>query len=323
MFLTAAKILRATIGIRADREDLLPILPPRLEVPSLLTDFRRIEQIPFQEGLDGYISIEEAGGEPSYRITEDTVYFKGPFSRMQKEASDHRYTLWGNQGFLYRYVLYLLEKKHGIYNFHACALHQEKMEKLFVIIGGAGSGKTVYLLSGLEKGLKLFSTETVHFRIEGDDQFWYMGSVADNIRRGTLIHDFPRFLRQEEIPDRTSVWQKKIAVDLSGFRANKETIKNPRAIHILFPRIEKGFDKPVWDPIKGTRKAEKILFDNITEKVAETTLLYDKLTVLGLDEKDLSISRLRSVRELANHRTVTDIESVISSPKNCWGHLLD
>ncbi len=318
MFQTAVKILKATIGIRSNQEELLPFLPFGVEVESLLTDFRRVEQISYKKGLDGYISVEDVEGDLTYKFHDNGVIFKGPFSRLQKEASDPRHTLWGNQGFLYRYALYLLEKKHNIYNFHACALYQEDMDTLFVIIGGAGSGKTVYLLSGLEKGLKLFSTETVHFRIEGNNIIWHMGSVVDNVRYGTLMYDFPRFLPQGDVPGPQSIWQKKIAIDLSSFCAQKEFIKNPQAIHILFPRVEKGFERPLWNPVKNTSKAEKILFDNITQKVAETTLLYDKLTILGLDETDLANARLRSVKELASHQTVTEISSVLSNPKNCW-----
>ena len=210
MFQTAVKILEASVGIQSNKEEILPPLPFGVKVESLLTDFRRVEQISHDEGLDGYISIEDAEGNPTCAFLDRGVIFTGPFSRLQKDASDQRYTLWGNQGFLYRYALYLLEKIHNIYNFHACALYQEDRDILFVIIGGAGSGKTVYLLSGLEKGLKLFSTETAHFRIDKGNIVWYMGSVVDNVRYGTLIQDFPRFLPSGNIPDPMEMWQKKL-----------------------------------------------------------------------------------------------------------------
>jgi hypothetical protein len=321
MFETALKILEATVGIRSNRKDLLPALPSRVEVESLLTDFRDVDEIPCGDNLDGYLSIEDTDGDFTYEFRKNCVMFKGPLSRMQKEASDPRYTLWGNQGFLYRYILYLLEKSHSIFNFHACALYQEDIDRLFVIIGGAGSGKTVYLLSGLEKGMKLFSTETVHFRMTENDLFWYMGSVVDNVRHGTLLHDFPRFLPPGDVPDIQSVWEKKIAINLASYCAQEEIIKNPHSIHILFPRIEKGFEQPVWNSIRNTRKAEKLLFDNITEKLAETTLLYDKHPVSGLDNHDLASTRLESVKKLANHQTIEEIGSVLAGPKNCWQYL--
>jgi hypothetical protein len=322
MFQTAARILKATIGIQTYKEDLLLHLPPEVAVESLLTDFRRVEQISFKKGLDGYIFIEEAEGDPSYEIRDNGVFFKGPFSRLQRQASDPRHTLWGNQGFLYRYALHLLEKKHGIHNLHACSLYQEETDTLFVVTGGAGSGKSVFLLGGLEKGLKLFSTETVHFQIEGNDIVWHMGSVVDNVRYGTLMYDFPRFLPQENTPAPQSIWQNKIALDLSEFSILEETLKNPRAVRILFPRVEKGFQTPECNPLKNEKTAAKILFDNITEKVAETILLYDELTVLGLDESGLANARLEAIKQLINHHTLEETSWVLSNPSDCWKNIL-
>jgi hypothetical protein len=323
MFRTAVKILKATTGIQSNQEELLPVLPFGVKVESLLTDFRSVEQIPYTDGLDGHIFVEDAEGDLSFAYHENKVVFKGPFSRMQAEASDPRHTLWGNQGFLYRYALHLLEKNHAIFNFHACALYQEVRDTLYVIIGGAGSGKTVYLLSGLEKGLELFSTETVHFRMEEDSIIWHMGSLVDNVRYGTLMEDFPGFLPAGDDPDPLSRWQSKIAIDLSGFRSQQDTIRNPQSVHILFPRIEKGFEKSIWNPVKDKRKAEKILFDNITQKIAETTLLYDKLTVLGLDNNDLANARLHTVKKLVGHPSVSEMSTVLSNPQNCWGNILE
>jgi hypothetical protein len=323
MFCTAVRILKTSIGIRSNKKTMLPSLPFGVKVESLLTDFRRVEEISYSEALDGYIFIEDKKGIPSYGFQEKAVSFTGPFSQLQNEATDSRFTLWGNQGFLYRYALYLLEKKHGIYNCHACALYQEDRDILYVIIGGAGSGKTVYLLSGLEKGLKLFSTETVHFKLDNGNIIWFMGSLVDNVRYGTLIHDFPRFLPPGEIPDPQNIWQTKIAIDLSSYCAQIDTLTNPRTVHILFPRIENGFERTFWHPVKDTDKAIKNLFDNITQKLSETILLYDKMPVLGLDERDLASGRLKSVQDLVIHETVVEISEVLSNPRNCWGDILN
>ncbi len=323
MFCIAVKILKTSIGIRSNTKTILPPLPFGVKVESLLTDFRLVEEIPYSNALDGYIFVEDTDGDPNYAFRAEGVIFTGPFSQLQNEGSDSRFSLWGNQGFMYRYALYLLEKKHRIYNFHACALYQENKDILYVIIGGAGSGKTVYLLSGLEKGLKLFSTETVHFKLENGNITWYMGSLVDNVRYGTLIHDFPRFLPSDKIPDAKNIWQKKIAVDLSSYCAQTETLTNPKAVHILFPHIEKGFERIIWNPVRDMDKAKKSLFDNITQKLAETVLLYDKMPVLGLDEKDLAIARLDCVQQLIIHETVAEISEVLSNPRDCWGDILN
>lgn len=322
MYRTGIKILKATVGIESNREELLPSLPLRIEVKSLLTDFNSVERVPYSSNLDGRIRVEESEAETSFEFSNHGAEFKGPLSRLAEEASDLRYSLWGNQGFLYRYVLYLLEKKHDIFNFHACALYNDREDHLCIVIGGAGSGKTVYLLSGLERGLKLYSTETVHFRIDNDNITWFMGSLVDNIRLGTLIHHFPKFLPEDKHKEEKEVWQKKIALDLSSYRTQVDELKNPRKVTVLLPRIEEGRKDFILSPIEDKRKAAKALFDNISQKLTETVILYDKIPVLGIDDREAACRRLEKVSGLVNHRTIARIASVISSPHDCWGDLL-
>lgn len=323
MFRKGLKILEATVGVESNREELLPQLPFKIEVKSLLTDFRDVERIDYSEKLDGYISIEESSCKPSLEISGDKARFRGSFLKLIEEASDLRFSLWGNQGFLYRFALYLLEKKHRIYNFHACALYDEERKCLSIVIGGAGSGKTVYLLSGLAKGLKLFSTETVHFRIEKDFISWFMGSLVDNIRLGNLIHHFPQFLPENRYKKNGEEWQKKIALDLSSYKTNFDRLENPSQVIIIFPRIEEGRKGFMLNLFEDKRKAAKALFENISQKITETFILCDRIPVLGFDRKETADARLSAANKLANHRTVIKIASVLSNPYDCWGKLLD
>ena len=322
MFKTALKILKATVGIEASKEQLLPHFPLTIEVKSLLTDFRHVEQIPYTDDHDGYIRIQESSEAAHYERHENQYIFSGPFLDLSLRASDPRYSFWGNQGFLYRYALYLLEKCHKIYNLHACALFSEKEQALYLIIGGAGSGKTVYLLSGLDKGLRLFSTETVHFCIKNTEIEWYKGSLVDNIRLGTLVHDFPQFLPDMEMPSPEKLWQKKIALDLSSYATGFETIKNVRAVSILFPHIEEGRKGCVQNEVVDDKKSSKLVFDNISQKIVETTILYDQIPVLGLDEKDMARLRLERSFKLVNHPSIDRVVSILSNPQECWGNLL-
>lgn len=323
MYKTAVKILKARIGIESNTEELLPSFPLKTEVKSLLTDFRDVKQIPYSENLDGHISIEDSGSELLFELTGKRAKFQGPFLKLTKEASDLRFSLWGNQGFLYRFSLYILEKKHEIFNLHACALYNTEKNHLYVVIGGAGSGKTVYLLSGLEKGLKLYSTETVHFQIDKNALIWFMGSLVDNVRLGTLIHHFPKFLRHIDTQDAGDEWQKKIALDLSAYKADFEELTTPSAVTILFPRIEEGRKGFLLTPVSDKRKAAKSLFDNITQKLSETVVLYDRLPVLGLDEEKMARNRLSNTNQLIQHKSVVQTASVLSNPNECWGKLLD
>ncbi len=318
----AVKILNATIGLSANREELLPLLPFPLEVKSLLTAFRQLTEIPYSDSLDGYLTVEDAEGTPSYDKEGDHVRFKGPFLRLTREASDLRYSLWGNLGALYRFTLHLLEKKHQIYNFHACALYDEPRNKLFLIIGGAGSGKTVYLLSGLEKGLKLFSTETVHFRISDNEVTWFMGSLVDNVRWGTLIHDFPSFLPDETLPNKDKEWQTKIALDLSTYKSDLDELSNLESVVILFPHIEEGRKGFHLSHTKDSKKVTQALFNNVSQKMTETVILYDHIPLLGFEERALSEARHNTLHQLVHHETILQIASVLSNPQDCWGDLL-
>jgi hypothetical protein len=318
----ALRILEATVGIDTNNDTLLPRLPFGIEVKSPLTDFHRVEQVPYSDNCDGYIHIQDSADEPHYEWRGRNFVFTGPFEELSRNASDARFSFWGNQGFLYRYALYLLEKYHKIYNLHACALFDDTREILYLIIGGAGSGKTVYLLSGLAKGMRLFSTETVHFRLEREQIVWFKGSLVDNVRYGTLVHDFPQFLPDGARPAADNLWQEKTALDLTAFATDFDSHKGSKAVHIFFPHIEEGRKGYIQNTISDDRKTVKFLFDNISEKMSETTVLYDRLPVLGFDDKDLAKQRLDSVYRCVRHPSIRQIVSILSNPKDCWGTFL-
>jgi len=322
-FRQGVRILEATVALTANRESLLPVLPPPLEVHSLHTDFREVERVPYSSSADGKISVVEASSvPPRYRISGTRAVWEGPLTALSRRASDPRFSLWGNLGFLYRFTQFLLEKKHRIYNLHACALYEPSRHRLFVIIGGAGSGKSVYLLGGLERGLSLFSTETVHFRHEGRHVRWFMGSLADNVRVGTLRRHFPRFLPAGSGRPRADDWNRKIAIDLSSHRSPEQVLVDP-AVVLLFARVEEGFGRFVLRPLQEARQASQSLFANISEKLSQTTILYDRIPVPGLDCAELAEARRRTCLDLARHRTVAFSGTVLAGPLDCWGDLLE
>ena len=321
-FRLGVRVVEATVALRSNRASLLPVLPPPLEVHSLLTDFHEVERIPYSSRADGIIRLLEAPGiPPRCRVSGTRALWEGPLSSLGRRASDPRFSLWGNLGFLYRFVHLLLEKKHRIANLHACALYEPSRHRLFVVIGGAGSGKTVYLLSGLERGLRLFSTETVHFRLEDRSVRWFMGSLADNVRLGTLRRDFPRFLPDAEGEPRDDDWSRKIAIDLSSYRSAEETLTDPDVV-LLFPRVEEGFGTFILRPLLDGRAVAQYLFSNASEKLSQTTILYDRIPVPGFDSADLAEKRRVACRDLARHRTCAFSGSVLSGPRECWGDLL-
>jgi len=323
VYKSALKILKTKIGIETNRKELLPNFPLKTEVKSLLTDFHDVKKILYDSDLDGEIIIHDREIKPIVKFLGQKAILTAPFLRLVKNASDLRFSLWGNQGFLYRYTLYLLEKKHRVYNLHACALYHKEKGTMFVIAGGAGSGKSVYLLSGLSHGLKLFSTETAHITENKGIITFYMGSLIDNVRLETLLFHYPQFLPDLDIPESIDYLNKKIALDFSSYKEYHKEIINPNELHILFPRIEKGQKKFILNPITDSRKAAKVIFDNISQKITETFLIYDNIPVLGFDEKNMALERLNFANRLVQHESIKNIATVLSNPEDCWGNLLE
>jgi hypothetical protein len=310
------------VGIETNEKALLPQFPLKTEVQSLLTDFNDVQEIPYSSDLDGYVSVkEEHTQEASIEISKKNLKLRGPFIKFTKEASDMRFSLWGNQGLLFRYVLFLLETRHQIFSIHGCALFQEEHNRLYLVVGSAGSGKTVYLLSGLEKGLKLFSAELVHFRIKKGSIEWLLGALIDNVRIGTLRHHFPRLRPDIRLPETQDEWQEKVALDLSTHKSKKEAILNPEIV-MIFPRIEEGWPGFHLTPIEERSKTIKFIFDNISQKITETVILYDKVPFTGFDNPKNAQTRLNTVKELTQHNTFMTAASVLSNPHECWANLL-
>jgi hypothetical protein len=322
LYRTAVKIGPSTVGISSNRRDHLPRLPARIEVKSLLTDFHRVDTIDFEPGLDGYIEIWETDEPPKCAVAGNTITLRGPLQKLEQSASDPRYSLWGNLGMLYRFTLYLLETRHRIFNLHACALYDPEPRTLYVVAGGAGSGKTVYLLSGLQKGLRLVSTETVHLELLEGGSAWHMGSLVDNIRLATLKFDFPQFLEDMSLPAHKDIWQEKMALDLSCHRWEEDIIHHPTSIILLFPHIEQGRLQFILRPIRNRHRAARRLFDNASEKLSESLILYDTIAVPGFETAMGAQQRLNAMQRFVQDPHIKLMAEVLAAPQNCWGDIL-
>jgi len=322
VYRTGVLVLLAKIGIESNRRSLLPRFPLSIEVPSLLTDFHDVEETAFPSRPDGRIVIENTRSALwDYAFSRGKAVFRGPYQFYEKSASDMRFTFWGNQGYLYRCVLSVLESRHAVFSFHAAGLYDPAKNRLYIVAGGAGSGKTVFLLSGISRGLKLFSTETVHFRLDKSGPTWFKGSLVDNVRIGTLVRDFPGFCpRGVRDLAEAEVWKNKIALDLSSFQSGPDTLLQPEIV-IIFPRIEEGRRGFVATLLSDRRKAAKVVFDNISQKIAETVVLYDRVAIPGFDNAPLARARLKASEALVKDRSVRTAVSVLSNPAECWGDL--
>lgn len=236
MYKKAVKILNLKMGILTNRKELLPNFPLKIELESLLTDFYKIEEIDYSSNLDAYfIILDEETLTSEISISESRIFASGPFTKLTQECEDLRFSFFGNEGLFFRYVLALLEKKKNIYSFHACSLYDEKSKNLYIVCGSAGAGKTCLLLRGLELGLKLFSAEMTHFKIENNSVKFFKGALVDNIRIGNIKYNYPLILKSLsiELPETEDEWGKKIAINLKKYETSFDELSNPEITIIL------------------------------------------------------------------------------------------
>ena len=267
---------------------------------------------------DAHFSIINEFSPPTIRISQREVYAVGDFMSLEREVADPRFSLLGNEGLFFRFVLRILEQKHGIFSLHACSLSDPKTNRLLIVCGGASSGKTPSLLAGIEAGWQVFATEMTHFHFDDKDLVFYKGAVLDNIRIGTLRYDFPGLSQRLKVklPVVKDEWGTKVVVDLSPYQAPTSRLTNPE-VTIVIPHIERGIREPMVTPVRNKRSLRKLLFDNASEKLAETVLLYEKIPFTGLDNFSASQGRLRAVQGLVDYRGLRKTVRIISETKNC------
>jgi hypothetical protein len=322
----AIRIVRARLGLVSNNRDL--ISRPEYfahQVPqSLLTDYHRVDDVDWTDGIDAEVRVLDLPGlEPEIVAGADTVLAAGDWTAAEAAASDRRYTLFGNLGFLFRYTLVTLERCHGIWSFHACAMVDDKGD-LWLVPGSAGAGKTVFLLEGLQRGWSIFSTEMTHVRLTEGGYEFYKGALFDNIRLGTLMFDFPALIERLAltIPPTRDPWSAKIALDLGHVETPSDVLVSP-GLRIVNPRVESGRQRPVVARIDRREKLAKLLFDNTTEKHGGTVLLYDRLPLPSLDTPELMRRRLAAVHALLDRATIKSAHTTLCGARNCMEGLLD
>jgi hypothetical protein len=316
----AVQIVQARIGIVSNNEKL--VTEPRYfegqVMESLLTNIHSIEPIPYTDDLDAYfIALDDPNIRPQVTVTEKMLLATGDFTRYEKECSDNRYSLFGNLGLYFRYLLVTLERYHDIYSFHASSMFSPSRSTLLLVVGGPGAGKTVLLLKGLEDDWQIFSTEMTHFTFTDQGYVFYMGSLYDNIRLGNLIYDFPEAKERlkVEIPDVADPWGHKIAIDMRNIAAEPRYL-NP-CVTVVDAKIESGRDIPIVRTITKKEKIAKLLFDNATEKFGSPFVLYDHIPVESLDTLDLMTRRLQVMYRFVEEVNLNPVKSTLAGAQNC------
>lgn len=257
---------------------------------------------------------------PSIFIDKDAVVAIGKWSSLERQALDKRYTLLGNQGPLFRFILTVLERKHGIYSFHASGLYSEEKNELVIALGERGSGKSALMLSALEKGLyKLLAGEILHVEISGNDIIFYRGSPRNNVRAGHLIFDFPALMGKIglKLSNLADPWGTKIQVNLEKYMTKSSQVVNPQII-LVIPRIEEQNEYYRFNYIENKNKLKRVLIENISDKIRTLSLIYDSIPVNSLDDPELLIKRYEFVKKFIEKANIKKALSLYAGPHNCF-----
>ncbi len=315
------KVIKATIGLTSNNASLIKDSQyfDAYEIQSQWSNFP-IYDIPFSEDLDAYFEVQDLpGASPHISFEESKIVTIGDYTNLERQTLDRRYSLFGNQGLFFRYVLSVLERKHSIFNFHACSFYDESDHHVVLVCGGMGGGKSAVMLAIAERGLfRILSTEIAHASLSDEGIVFYRGSPRNNVRLGHLVEDFPGLINRLglTLPEAKDIWGTKCQVSFQRFSASQEEIFNPK-ITIVLPRIEENVQRPRVESVSNRLKIARALHENITDKIRSLSAIYETIPVDSLDNDVLTRNRLDFVRRFLEKGNIVKIARIFASPHNC------
>lgn len=321
------EILGARFGLASNNRDLIynPEFFEDQIVQSQRTNFYRLNDVPYGDNLDALVTVidrDDLALELS--LDERSLILRGDIARLDTEAADRRNTLFGNKGLFFRFCLRVLEKDHKIYALHSAALFDPPSRRLIILAGPPGVGKTAMLLAALRKGFQILTTEMLYFQFRQSGCAFFKGALLDNVRVGSLTIDFPDVAETLglDLPEVEDVWGSKITLNLNSAAPQEDEILNPDVL-LLFPRIEGQRTDSIVSEIKNIRKIRHQLYENASEKIAASYLLYDVLPTSSLETPMLKKSRFDVVTRFLSGEDFNFLgaKTLLAGPQNCLEEL--
>lgn len=286
---------------------------------SSLSSARSLSSGSFESGdADLVFSMIDDPDSPLrfYRSGPGRYSIEGPLVSLETGCPDKRICMFGNMGLFSKILVGELEH-HGIYSMHSTSFYDRTENRLYLVIGGSGSGKSTVLLKAISLGgIEVFGTELTHFTFVDGKLRLLKGSLWQNCRMGNLVYDFPELLARFglEAPA-TDPWYSYKSVPLFDIQAAEDMLY-PDSVTIVLPRIEgERFTTSIRKVPAGSLHGT--LFQNLSDKVSPATLLWGKEFVPGLDTPESQTARMAAAKIFLEKAPVTECWNVLASPEHC------
>lgn len=286
---------------------------------SLLSNFHSLEEIDLPDSADVVLHLIDnsaAAGVVFSAKGEGNYFIEGPLAESERLAKDKRSSIFGNMGFFSKLMVRELEKK-GIFSIHSTSFYDRGSNRLFLVMGGSGSGKSTVLLKAISQGgIEVFGTELTHFSFGENGVRLIKGSLWQNCRMGNLVVDFPELLDRFglEVPP-GDPWHSYKSVPMHDMQVPEDVLEKVQII-VLLPRIEGERQRT------SIRKAQKAsikmtLYQNLSDKISPPSLLWGKHFVPSLDCPECERSRMANAERFLNEAPITECWNILSSPADC------
>lgn len=285
---------------------------------SLLSNFHNLEEIRIPDSSDVAFHLidTDAAGIRFFSRCEGNYVLEGPLVESERSAKDKRSSIFGNMGFFSKLMVRELEKK-GIFSIHSTSFFDRNTNRLFLVMGGSGSGKSTVLLKAISHGgIKVFGTELTHFSFGEHGVRLLKGSLWQNCRMGNLVVDFPELLERFglEAPS-GDPWHSYKSVPMHEMQVPEDVLEDVKIV-VLLPRIEGERRRA---SIRQVSKAsiKMTLYQNLSDKVSPPSLLWGKYFVPSLDCRECEMTRMVNAEKFLNEAPIAECWNILSSPAEC------
>ncbi|HAK45694.1 MAG TPA: hypothetical protein DCO79_07235 [Spirochaeta sp.] len=285
---------------------------------SLLSNFNSLNEISSTLPMDVIFEVKNISGAEEFSLEVDgsNYYLSGPVERCEKECSDKRSSIFGNMGFFSKVAVLELEKR-GIFSFHSTSFCKEDENRLYLVLGGSGAGKSSVLLKAQTANMNVFGTELTHFSLNDGKLKLMEGSLWQNCRMGNLVIDFPELLGKYGIDwsGEGDPWYQYKSVDLGDWKAGKAVLEDPELV-LLFPRIESERENSVIFRSSAEKKDYKI-YNNLADKVSPPSMLYGTYFIPSIDDDESQKLRMKAAIDFRRTANIIDCWEILASPAQC------